>query len=101
MTVPIFDFEAPLWRWHGDAAWHFVTLPHDAADDIEELSAPMRRGFGSVRVEVTVGDTTWRTSVFPDRNAASYVLPIKRSVRDAAGLIEGSPVRVRLRPVDP
>jgi len=98
--VPTFEFDARLWRWQGDAAWHFVTLPHDAADEIEVLSASSRRGFGSVRVEVTVGDVTWRTSVFPDSKAASYLLPMKRAVRDAAGLIDGDSVRVRLRPVD-
>jgi Domain of unknown function (DUF1905) len=98
--VPTFEFSAPLWRWQGDAAWHFVTLPHDAADDIDELSATTRRGFGSVRVEVTVGSTSWRTSVFPDTAAQSYVLPVKRSVRDAEGLAEGELVNVLLRPID-
>jgi hypothetical protein len=95
-----FEFEAPLWRWQGDAAWHFVTLPHDVADELDEIAAATRRGFGSVRVEVTVGGTTWRTSVFPDTTAASFVLPVKRAVRDAERLVEGSPVVVRLCPVD-
>ena len=98
--MPTFEFQAPLWRWQGDAAWHFVTLPHDVADDIEELSTPTRRGFGSVRVTATIGDTTWCTSIFPDTKAESYVLPVKRAVREAAGLTEGATVRVRLRPVD-
>ena len=96
----MFEFEAPLWRWQGDAAWHFVTLPHDIADVLEELSAPRRRGFGSVPVEVTVGSTTWQTSVFPDTKAASYVLPVKRAVRHAESLVEGSMLVVCLRPID-
>ena len=95
-----FEFEASLWRWRSNAAWHFVTLPHDVADDLEELSALARRGFGSVRVEVTVGSTTWKTSVFPDAKAASYVLPVKRAVRDAESLVEGSMLAVCLRPID-
>jgi hypothetical protein len=95
-----FEFESTLWRWQGEASWHFVTLPNDVADEIEERSAPARRGFGSVRVEITVGSTTWATSVFPDTQRASYVLPVKRAVRDAESLAEGSTVGVRLRLVD-
>ena len=94
--MPRFEFDATLWRWHGDAAWHFVTLPHDIADDIEELSAATRQGFGSIRVEVTLGSTTWRTSLFPDSKAESYVLPIKRQVRDDEQLAEGDHVHVQI-----
>lgn len=95
-----FAFSTALWRSGGEAAWYFATLPHEAADDIEQLTASTRRGFGSVRVEVSVGDSTWRTSLFPDTKAASYVLPVKRSVRVAQRLAEGDRMTVHLRLVD-
>ena len=95
-----FEFTADLWRYTGQAAWHFVTLPHDVADDIDELTADDRRGFGSVRVEVTIGATTWNTSVFPDTKSESFVLPVKKAVRVAEDLDEGSSVAVRLVLVD-
>jgi len=96
-VVSEFEFVAELWRWTGEAAWHFVTLPHDVTDDIDETSEDSRAGFGSRRVEVTVGETTWRTSVFPDKNAASYLLPIKQAVRKAELLADGDAIEVRLR----
>ena len=92
-------FVAELWRWTGEAAWHFVTLPHEVTDDIDEIHEGSRAGFGSRRVEVTVGDTTWNTSVFPDKNSASYLLPVKQSVRTSEGLVEGACVEVTLRVV--
>lgn len=94
-------FEAELWRWQGDAAWHFVSLPEDVADTIEFAAEAdgLTRGFGSVRVEVTVGATTWRTSLFPDAERGTYILPVKRAVRDAEGLVEGGPVPVSLTPL--
>lgn len=95
-----YRFVAELWRWRGEAAWYFLTLPHDVTDHIDETHDQPRAGFGSRRVEVTVGSTTWRTSVFPDRNAASYLLPVKRAVRDAEGLTDGDPVTVRLSLVE-
>lgn len=94
-----FSFEEPLWRWQGDSAWHFVSLPEDVADEIED--APLdRRGFGSIRVEVTVGGTTWRTSIFPDTKRGTFLLPMKRLVRDREGLAEGDLVAVSLLLLD-
>ncbi len=90
-----YEFGAELWRYPGGAAWYFVTLPTDVADDIAE-AVPHRRGFGSVPVAVTVGATTWQTSLFPDTKAASYVLPIKRGVRTAESLADGDDVAVRM-----
>ena len=96
--ISAFDCTAELWRHEGEAAWYFVTLPHDVADEIADLqeTKPARRGFGSVRVEVTVGDSTWRTSVFPDSKNRSYVLPVKATVRRAEDLDDGDTVALRL-----
>ena len=84
--IGTFEFVAPLWRHPGDDGWHFVSVPPETSDDLTDLSQGIRRGFGSVRVSVTVGATTWRTSVFPDRRSGTYLLPMKRSVRDAERL---------------
>lgn len=92
-------FTAELWQWDARKSdgWFFVTLPHDLADDIEAQHGHRAAGFGSVRVEVTVGATTWQTSIFPDSKAQSYVLPVKRQVRVKESLGPGTPVNVTLR----
>jgi len=97
------EFSAELWRWRArdetsGAAWYFVSLPFDVADRIDE--AGPRPGFGSVRVEVSVGSSTWRTSVFPSATERTFVLPVKKAVRLAEGLVEGGPCTVRLRTVE-
>jgi hypothetical protein len=50
-----------------------------------------------VRVEVRLGATTWRTSVFPDKASGCFVLPIKRAVRAAHDLAPGDEVALELR----
>jgi hypothetical protein len=50
------SFDAELWLWKADAAWHFITLPHEVADEIEDAvveSAGVRfgAGRGSNRIE--------------------------------------------------
>jgi hypothetical protein len=84
VTDPAWTFEAELWSAEAFAAWAFLTLPADVGDDVRLGSGPPR-GFGSVRVEVTLGGTTWRTSVFPDK-ARGYVLPVKAAVRRSEAL---------------
>ncbi len=89
------SFRAEVWRHTGPSAWHFLTLPFEVSDEIE-AQAPSGVGFGSVRGEVTVGSTTWSTSVFPDTKAASYVLPVKKAVRTTEGIESGDEIAVTL-----
>ncbi|ADB34659.1 Domain of unknown function DUF1905 [Kribbella flavida DSM 17836] len=98
--IGTFQFTAPLWLHSGDAGWYFVTVPADVSDDIAELTAGLRKGFGSVRVRVTVGATSWQTSVFPDSKRGAFVLPVKRVVRIAEGLSAGAEVKTQLELVD-
>lgn len=87
------SFEAPLWRWQSRPdLWTFVSVPEHLSDEILDRAAGRTHGFGSVRVEVTVGATVWRTSIFP--GDSGYSLPIKRAVREAEELSFGGPVEV-------
>ena len=88
-------FDAEIWLWEADAAWHFLSLPEHVADEVEEQAGP-RRGFGSVPVQVTIGSSTWSTSVFPDSTRGVYLLPVKKSVRAREGLEPGDVVTVSL-----
>ena len=92
-------FEAELWLHDGESAWSFVTLPADLSDDIADRTDGSRRGFGSVRVQVTVGSTTWATSIFPDTERGAYLLPVDKEVRRREGLEVGDDLRSRLEVV--
>ncbi len=97
------SFEAELWTWDARRAdtWVFVSLPADASEDIRELTAGRRRGFGSLRVRATLGGTRWTTSIFPDKASGAYVLPVKRAIRTAEGLDTGDTAAVTVELVDP
>jgi hypothetical protein len=97
-----YEFDSPLWVWDARQTdtWTFVSLPTDVADDVLDAAASVTRGFGSVRVDVLVGRTSWRTSLFPDAKAGTYVLPVKRAVRTAEGLSPGDVVHVSVALVD-
>ena len=96
MDDSFFEFTSELWIYPGEAGWHFVTLPTDVADAIDEAVGE-RAGFGSIPVEATIGASTWKTSLFPDKQSASFVLPVKKAVRQRELLEVDAPVLVRLR----
>lgn len=91
-------FDAELWIWDARRAdsWTFVSLPAEASEEIRDVAGDVPRGFGSVRVRVTVGGSTWLTSIFPDSARATYVLPVKRAVRKAEDLEAGDTATVRV-----
>ncbi|MBO9522022.1 MAG: DUF1905 domain-containing protein [Nocardioidaceae bacterium] len=96
-----YSFTAELWQWDAQttASWFFVTMPPEHAADLR-LEAGPPRGFGSVRVEATIGGSTWRTSVFPQAESGSFVLPVKKAVRVAEGIDEGDACEVVVRLVE-
>ncbi|WP_088286901.1 DUF1905 domain-containing protein [Kineosporia sp. A_224] len=91
-----FEFTAELFRWEGNAAWHFLGLPEDVTDEIDERWGNAAGGFGAVPVEVTIGTTTWQTSIFPDTKRGCYVLPVKKPVRTKEKLEDGTVAAVTL-----
>ncbi|WP_041040014.1 DUF1905 domain-containing protein [Paramagnetospirillum magnetotacticum] len=91
-----FEFEAQLWLYPGDAAWHFITLPREIAEEIRFFCPRRGAGWGSVRVEACIGASRWRTSVFPDKQSASFVLPVKAEIRKREKLAAGQTCRLSI-----
>ena len=96
------QFESELWVWRSDSGsgWHFITLPEAARDAVNsEIEGIPRKGFGSVKVRVTIGKSTFETSLFPAKEYGSYLLPVKATVRKANSLYAGDEVKVALEPL--
>ncbi len=95
-SEPEHEFTAELWEHDGPAAWFFVSLPEELADDLDERHGHETNGFGSLRVAVRIGSTRWSTSVFPDTKRGTFILPVKKAVRRAEGIDDGDRVTVHL-----
>ena len=76
-----YEMRAKVWLYPGVAGWHFVTLPKKQSIEIKKKFGAMKRGWGSLPVIVTIGKTSWKTSIFPDKKAGAYLLPLKADVR--------------------
>ena len=96
------SFDGTLHAWHEDRpdSWVFVALPPSLSRQVDDSLTAPPRGFGSVRVEVTMGGSTWRTSLFPSAPLDTYVLPVKKPVRRAEELDAGDVATFSLRVLD-
>ena len=96
-----FSFTAKCWLWQSKAtAWHFITLPQDKSEEIKFFNENMHektRGWGAVRVQVTIGESSWLTSIFPSTQYNAYILPIKADVRKKEEFLVGNDVKVSLK----
>lgn len=89
-----FEFTGEIWHWRGPAPFHFVTVPEEQAADIQALASDVTYGWGMIPVQVRLGGTSWKTSLFP--KDGGYVLPLKDSVRRAESVELGDTVEVEL-----
>ena len=104
-AIPAFPATGPVWIWTGNGkngepakgSWYFLTVSGDEALAIRAASAGRSGGWGSVKVEATIGNTVWSTSLFPSQSAGGFLLPLKATVRKAEKIAEGDIVQAVLR----
>lgn len=94
MQLMSIEFDGDLWYWRGPAPWYFVTVPEEQSDDLKAILDAVTYGRGMIPVQVSIGSTRWKTSLFP--KDGRFIVPVKASVRKAEQLQEGDTVRVRL-----
>ena len=103
MSNEIVRFSAPLIHWElGDfAGLGYVEIRGEAEEAIRgyelmrRLELGKRRGFGSVKVNVSLGESRWSTSVFPSKDVG-WFLPIKKAIQRAEDLGEGDMLEIEL-----
>ena len=89
------SFSAKVVIWTGNLGWHFVYLPKDLAKKIKEKAKTYGGGF--VRIEAKIGKTKWETSLFPYKREETYLICIKKQVREKEDIFAGETVKVSLR----
>jgi Domain of unknown function (DUF1905) len=88
------EFSGEMWFWKGPAPWYFITVPEEECGELEAASAFVTYGWGMIPVTARIGETGWKTSLFP--KDGRYIVPVKAQVRKAEELDVGDMVTVRL-----
>ena len=88
------EFSGEIWHWRGPAPHYFVTVPLEQGQDLKEASRLVAYGWGMIPVCARIGETEWKTSLFP--KDGGHIVPVRASVRQAEKVGEGDTVTVRL-----
>ena len=89
-----FEFTGIVWFWKGHSPYFFVTVPEQQSHDLKTISELVTYGWGMIPVHVRIGDSAWKTSLFPKDGL--YILPLKDMIRKAENLAEGDTITVSL-----
>ena len=93
MKKEIFSIQGKVWKYSGPAGWYFVYVPKKESEGIKKKSL-VTVGFGFVPVQVTVGESTWKTTLFPTKEGP-YLLSIKANIRKLESIYEGDEISVK------
>jgi len=74
----VIEFSGKIWFWRGLAPWYFVTVQENQSLDLKAISGYVTHGWGVIPVNVRIGKTEWKTSLFP--KDGHYIVPIRASV---------------------
>lgn len=78
-----FEFDGPVIEWRGPAPFYYVRIPEEDSEDIK-VAAKGIEYWGQVPVRVRIGETEFKTALFPKDGL--YLLPLKDVVRKAEGI---------------
>jgi hypothetical protein len=71
-----------------------VTVPDEESAELHAVSSLLSYGWGVIPVTARVGETNWKTSLFP--KDGGYLVPIKSVVREVERLELGDTVQIVL-----
>ena len=88
------EFKGKIFYWRGPSPYLFVAVPEKQSRDIKSVSKLVTYGWGMIPVHAQIGQTQWKTSLFPKDGL--YLIPIRMSTQKAERLKEGDSVTIRL-----
>ena len=90
----IIEFNGKIIYWRGPSPFLFVEVPEEQSQDLKAISAWVTYGWGVIPVSVRIGQTEWKTSLFPKNGR--YLVPIKVLVQKKENIGVGDEVMIRL-----
>ena len=88
------EFKGEIIYWRGPAPYLFVAVPEEPSRDLKTISTKVTYGWGVIPVHVRIGETEWKTSLFPKEGR--YLVPIRMSVQKSENLKVGDNVVIQL-----
>ena len=83
-----------MFEWRGPAPFYFARVTDEVAAEIKEVASIVTYGWGMIPATVTIGKTSYTTSLFP--KDGGYLVPLKDAVRKPEKIAVGDELRITL-----
>jgi hypothetical protein len=90
-----FSIAGKVWIYPGVGGWHFIYVDKEVAAKIKKAARTYGAGF--VKVEATLGKTSWITALFPQTKNGTYLLSIKSAIRKKEDVWDGDEIKVKIK----
>ena len=94
MTLEL-NFTSEVIYWRGPSPFFFVRVPDAEAIAINEISKQVSYGWGVIPCDIKIGTIEFYTALFP--KDGSYLVPLKKAVRESAAIDLGDSVEVTIQ----
>jgi hypothetical protein len=88
-------FESEVIYWRGPSPFYFLSVPSKDAIAIQKISKAVSYGWGVIPSDVIIDSIEFYTALFP--KDGSYLVPLKKVVREKLKLDLGDKVKVEIR----
>jgi len=92
-----FQFSGVIWKYYGKGSWYFVSLPIELSEEIRLSAKWQEEGWGRLKTRANINEIEWDTSIWLNKKANAYLLPLKADVRRQLKLENGDKVDVSLK----
>lgn len=90
----VFLIKGEIWRWPGDGGWHFLTIDKKTSEKIKVVGKSYGSGF--IKTKISLGKSIWETALFPNSKEKTYMISIKKKIREQENLFEGDIVKIKV-----
>ncbi len=81
-----YEFSEKPWQHASPGGWYFVSLPKEMAKEIRTSLKSEEEGWGRLKAVAKVGKSDWKTAIWFDTKANTYLLPLKAEIRKKEGI---------------
>mgnify|MGYP006080990043 CR=1 FL=1 len=92
-----YNFSGKVWKYKGQAGWHFITLPKKLSIEIRKSHGNDEEGWGRLKTLAKIGGSEWKTAIWYDSKIDAYLLPVKSQIRKVEGIKLDSKIQVILQ----
>ena len=90
-----FEISGTVIEWRGPAPFYFLPTPLEVTEEIETYKRELTYGWGVIPSDINIGSIEFYTALIP--KDGSYLVPLKKAVREATKIDLGSRVKVKIR----